>query len=81
MEKFTIVAKVRFEIEDVDLAQANRQAMASIALMLGKGNPLQDEYPVLNAPYVVAGDFEILDAEGKVVQTSSIDQDEEPASE
>jgi hypothetical protein len=81
MEKFTVVAKVRFEIEDVDLAHANRQAMASIALMLGKGNPLSDEYPVLNAPYAVGGDFEIRDAEGKVVQTSSFEQDEEPASE
>jgi hypothetical protein len=76
MEKFTVVAKMRFEIEDVDLAHAYRQALASIAVAQGKSNPNPDEYPYLNAPYVIAGDFEILDEDGKVVQKSTYQEDE-----
>jgi hypothetical protein len=70
MEKFTVVAQVRFEIEDVDLAKANRQAMASIALLTKGVNPMEDEYPTLNAPYTIAGQYSILDADGKVVHSA-----------
>ena len=82
MEKFTVVAQVRFEIEDVNLARANRQAMASIAMLTKGMNPLSEEYPELNAPYAIGGDYSILDADGKVVQKKSFEQEEdEPKAE
>ena len=77
MEKFTIVAQVRFDIEDVDLARANRQAMASIALLTRGVNPMEDEYPNLNAPYSIAGDYSILDEDGKVLKKSSHAEEED----
>jgi hypothetical protein len=77
MEKFTVVAQVRFEIEDVDLAKANRQAMASIALLTKGVNPMEDEYPNLNAPYTIGGDYSILDADGKVVQKKTFEEEED----
>ena len=77
MEKFTVVAQVRFEIEDVDLARANRQAMASIALLTKGVNPMEYEYPNLNAPYTIAGEYTILDADGKVVQKKTFEEEED----
>lgn len=77
MEKFTVIAEVRFEIEDVNLARANRQAMASIALLTKGQNPLEEEYPDLTVPYALGGDYSILDADGKVVKKKSYEQEDD----
>jgi hypothetical protein len=70
MEKFTVVAQVRFEIEDLDEFVAQRQATACVLKYI-LNDPIADEYsaeyPVLATPYFIAGEVSILDKDGKVV--------------
>jgi hypothetical protein len=51
--------------------------MASIALLTKGVNPMEDEYPNLNAPYTIGGDYSILDADGKVVQKKTFEEEED----
>jgi len=70
MEKFTVVAQVRFEIEDLDEFVAQRQATACVLKYI-LNDPIADEYkaeyPVLPTPEFIAGEVSILDKDGKVV--------------
>ena len=70
MEKFTVVAQVRFEIEDLDEFVAQRQATACVLKYI-LNDPIADEYsaeyPVLATPYFIADEVSILDKDGKVV--------------
>jgi hypothetical protein len=38
---------------------------------------MEDEYPNLNAPYAIGGDYSILDADGKVVQKKTFEEEED----
>jgi hypothetical protein len=70
MEKFTVIAQVRFEIEDLDEFVAQRQATACVMKYITK-NPVASEYdaeyPALPTPYFIADEVSILDKDGKVV--------------
>lgn len=81
MEKFTVVAQVRFEIYDEDEFKATRQARYNILSLVGdpNANPYKEEYPNLEPPFVYADDFRILNEEGKVVLDQLIPDEEDTA--
>ena len=70
MEKFTVIAQVRFEIEDQDEFVAQRQATACVLKYIlndPNASNYDAEYPVLPTPEFIAGEVSILDQSGKVV--------------
>jgi hypothetical protein len=84
VKKFTVVAQVRFDIYDEDEFLATRQARYNILSLVGDSNAedYREEYPNLEQPYVFAGDFRILDEEGKVVLDQlKTEEEDEPKAE
>jgi hypothetical protein len=80
MKRFTVTAKVKFQVDDTNEFTAKRQATAAILKYILNDPAHADyneEYPTLPQPYFLAGDTEIQDEDGKVLIEFFVDTEDE----
>lgn len=82
MKKYTVTAKVKFDIEDLNEFVAQRQATALVLkyILNTPDANYDDEYPSLTQPYFAAGDIQIQDEDGKVLVKFAVESEEDEES-
>ena len=80
MKRFTVTAKVKFQVDDTNEFTAKRQATAAILKYILNDPTHADynaEYPTLPQPYFLPGDAQIEDEDGKVLIEFFVDTEDE----